>query len=748
MFSRYCSIQTTCSFLLLCSLTLFYPIIVCAEGELVLRKIEVSEVKEFKVSSQYGRSEADKKLYKSKNLQDGRLWTAWAEGSGQGGQEEWISYTFGAKRYISRVTIMPGNARDSKNFRQFLRPKTISLEYDDGSVEIHLQDIREEQHFDFKIPIQTHHLKFVFVETYKKGSRTKAVAISEVVLLESLDILALTPQLRQDIEEAIQNLGDPDDTKSIDTLCEVGGPALTWLFIALENENRLVRQRATEALVKMGDARAVSALLGVVKEDDPIIRIHAYQLFGKLKVREAVSHLIIISSDDQQERELRSQAIKTLGQIGDSKALTVFQNTLLGNDQVLAEQVAELFYLMGSEGFQILEEQVAHESPEVRRIVALAAGSYKNKSDYSILIQLASDEDLEVKLTSVSALAKTGNPIALPILVSLTQDSNPRVKKTIAESLGHFSTVEAVDVLEHLARDSDSYIRTPAISSLIRMDLLALPALERLLVSSSSSNRGEYLEGFRKISQQYPLEVVMVLEPYLSKTGDLLGLEVARTLVTILPEGLTALIEALRSQNSQAWFTSFEAMAIGGPEVSNVIVEIFPVLTDDEVLRFIPLLTKLKNPKSAQLLIKRYGSSNSVVRSEAISALKSFPDNNIRQTIILALEDHDVEVRRQAMVVSGELKIKEAIPSLTNRLELEQDYKAPILITLGAIGDPEAIPAILPYLQHPSSTVRERATEALGMLGDSNVVPYLMEALNDEDAMVRASAITALGRLE
>ena len=66
---------------------------------------------------------------------------------------------------------------------------------------------------------------------------------------------------------------------------------------------------------------------------------------------------------------------------------------------------------------------------------------------------------------------------------------------------------------------------------------------------------------------------------------------------------------------------------------------------------------------------------------------------------------------------------------------------------LGAIGDPQAVPALIQALGDSDSAVRRAAAEALGKLGDPQAIPALIQALGDSDRDVRRAAAEALGAI-
>jgi hypothetical protein len=68
-------------------------------------------------------------------------------------------------------------------------------------------------------------------------------------------------------------------------------------------------------------------------------------------------------------------------------------------------------------------------------------------------------------------------------------------------------------------------------------------------------------------------------------------------------------------------------------------------------------------------------------------------------------------------------------------------------LAAGRIGDPGAVPALVPLLQDPELEVRQMTAFALGLIGDALAVDPLLAALKDPEPVVRARAAEALGQI-
>ncbi|HUG52850.1 MAG TPA: HEAT repeat domain-containing protein [Vicinamibacteria bacterium] len=105
------------------------------------------------------------------------------------------------------------------------------------------------------------------------------------------------------------------------------------------------------------------------------------------------------------------------------------------------------------------------------------------------------------------------------------------------------------------------------------------------------------------------------------------------------------------------------------------------------------------------------------------------PPRMVRLGRILAAED------RRDLTTDVKVGLADADRSIRRRSAL----------AAGRIGDPAAVPALIPLLQDGEREVRQMAAFALGLVGDALAVEALVAALEDPEPVVRGRAAEALG---
>jgi|GEM_PF-746995 len=123
-------------------------------------------------------------------------------------------------------------------------------------------------------------------------------------------------------------------------------------------------------------------------------------------------------------------------------------------------------------------------------------------------------------------------------------------------------------------------------------------------------------------------------------------------------------------------------------------------------------------------------------------------DKNVlaAQALLNSSDRDQVEAGIQSLGLIGTAA---AAPPIIARVRagLPPDLLETSIITLMALGQPQAGPLYLDLLEHRRAEVRVRAIEAIVALKPKDAEPALQRALADLDPKVRSSAATALGEL-
>jgi HEAT repeat protein len=134
-------------------------------------------------------------------------------------------------------------------------------------------------------------------------------------------------------------------------------------------------------------------------------------------------------------------------------------------------------------------------------------------------------------------------------------------------------------------------------------------------------------------------------------------------------------------------------------------------------------------------------------RSEAVRLLAQYPAESVRDALLLAMEDDEIEVRLEAATALGQVRAPEAVPQLMEWLDAKTlELRLTAVRALGEIDDPRAQSGLARALSDTAPAVRAAAVLALAK-PNSEAAPRLLAALDDTDSNVRRSVANALGEL-
>lgn len=112
--------------------------------------------------------------------------------------------------------------------------------------------------------------------------------------------------------------------------------AVPALLVALKDPNMALRNNAAFALGEIGAGEAVPHLIDLLRDPEERVRKSVIKAMGMIRAREAVAPLIQVL-DIEISRVVRKSAIRSLGQIGDSTALSAVERFVSHPDPALAD---------------------------------------------------------------------------------------------------------------------------------------------------------------------------------------------------------------------------------------------------------------------------------------------------------------------------------------------------------------------------------------------------------------------------
>ena len=219
-----------------------------------------------------------------------------------------------------------------------------------------------------------------------------------------------TAKARQSLDDLLAGLKWADKQTSLNIIHELSERTETQALVALRallnDKERLVRKRASEALGRRRDSQAVPALLELLlrERDNNVLSEAAYAL-GKIEDLRATEALISLLSKDNDFVQV--SAVRALRMLRDPRAEPFLVEILLDSKQ----------------------------HPGVRAEAASALGSLDQPSAVEALFHGMKEKDASIKNASIKSLGNLREARAIEDLVKLLCDNNSGVAVAAAEAL-------------------------------------------------------------------------------------------------------------------------------------------------------------------------------------------------------------------------------------------------------------------------------------------------------------------------
>lgn len=505
-------------------------------------------------------------------------------------------------------------------------------------------------------------------------------------------------QCNMSVKDQLRQLTSPDyfeREEAVRRLGQSGGDdAVAGLVMALEDENRGVRELAADYLTHCGGDLCTRLLASFLAHEDISVRHLASEVLVNIGP-EAVPALADALTDPQQE--VRQFALDALGLIGDSSVVDRVHCLLDDPGAGVACSAAEALGYFG------IPQSVPH-------------------------LLRAFEQHVFLRPQAAEALGRIGDPMAFKGLSKYLDIDDAVLLYSVIEALGRLSHPAGVDVLKPLLNHDNKMIADAAAAAVIRTMLAtnrkadeSIPRgrLKRFLLESLSSND--------PTTVQFSVGALYQWD----------GLDMAGDLIACLKRADTALINPIADV-----LKSYEEPGL------EQLAGAFKQAVGPEKIRLLTAAARIADPLLTPAVARLAEAEEVDIRVQVAYTLGQCGDHTALDTLADLASDPDDSVRSASLKAIGWIGIETEIALLIGGLDdaVEEVRRAAIgaLILIG--GDP-AIRAFTVDLEHPAPRRRKMAALALGMIGEEATRQPLRQAVYHADADVRRAAIEALSRI-
>jgi HEAT repeat protein len=271
-------------------------------------------------------------------------------------------------------------------------------------------------------------------------------------------------------------------------LGEMRTTAVAPLMDALNDTDRFVRLVAARNLGKIGNERAIEALIeSLHREPDSEVRATVAEALGYMGSRQAIEPLILAMQD--RDEEVKIAAARSLGYIGDRRAIEPLIRGLSDVDDRVRYAALEALKDPGGTVQGYLVGALRTEDKEFRAGVAEAleaAGWEPQTGEELALYLMALDRWAEVERVGEDAL---------PVLTEALSDPSIEMRANAVKAITRIGGGKAVAPLIGALRDDAIVVRMRAARALVDMGDAAIPAL----TEAAAEALPEVREGLQRI---------------------------------------------------------------------------------------------------------------------------------------------------------------------------------------------------------------------------------------------------------
>lgn len=682
-------------------------------------------------------------VFRPRHLVDELRWTAWC-GAGRGEQAvgHRVRLELGTVHYVSQLELLNGDLRSPKKLAEGIQTKTLLLRWEGGERSFPLaRNQTEPQVLELPGPTAMRWIELEVQEIYPGGGH--GPCFTEVALLEPKDLLALQPEMLEEIKGLVAQLRQPEAAAAAATrLQAIGPPAAPWVVAALKEGDLQVTVQAVRILAAIREPSYAPLLEQTYRQSSaPELRREILTALGTLQAVSSVPFLVEVSRSD--DREVARQALLAMADFGDGRTIQPFLRAVLEDDEEVARIAIRHLGSFGVKAYQALLPALSSPSRKVRERATWALGRIDHPAARQALLRQLQSGMLDLAVAGLRGLGEHDSEENLRIVALNVHHEQPEIRAAVADALGGFrSSEEAAGYLRELAEDDDAGVRQRALASLIRLMPGSEEVLLGLIRDAAAVRLDDALQAAGTLRGRDGVRLQIKL---LGDRRPAVQEQALRLLDAQGPAGLDGLIRAMGDGDPRIRFVASRRVSELGERGLPMLMRNATTAEDPAIRQAcFKAITQIGLPAAREAVAAGLADPVPEVRREALAAAARLPWTGYAAALPRLIEQESGSAHQQAVEVAGETRLREAVPILLRQLEGKHPNSIRIIWALGRIGDPQALPALAAKARAPEAFTRQVAVTALGGLPGEQPMRLLMEAMLDPDPMVRQAAEKAL----
>jgi len=531
------------------------------------------------------------------------------------------------------------------------------------------------------------------------------------------------------------------------------------LLSLLEEDDPDLRIYVIQTLGDRNDPRSIPTLMQCLNDSDANIRYHAIEALGKLEAHEASDQLceIALSSDFF----VTFPAIDSLIKLGDSSVVPRIIGLI--DDPIFNEAILGLLGKLGdADMVELLTEKMNHEGAFVGSIskalteintryelmyregelIKDLVNNNINTVGIQNLITAAEIPEAEEIQNIIKVLGWIRSGDAQQALTKML--GNPSIQREVIEAFVNFGN-KVTDLLIDQLNASESNTR---IAAAIALGRIGDPHSGGPLIKMIGEN--DELTVF-VIGSLAKLGIREAFEPLLKQLGAS-NPSVRRATIAALnsighPE-MPARIEKLIQSEDPLFRESAIQIAgyFGYPGCKRLVQQCLEDADIRVVCAAIENLPFFDDKSTNELLTNLYNTGSTRIRASVVKAANHLDDVNNFKTLSESLDDPDAWVRYYAIRTICNHLLQEHLPRLIVLAEKDKaiHVRLAAIEAIGQLNGTKAIPVFAKLLTESNNDIILTTIYALGMLQSDRALQILLRLISESDLQRRSAVIKAI----
>ena len=545
----------------------------------------------------------------------------------------------------------------------------------------------------------------------------------------------------------------------IDSLTDIGGEETVENLVKLMyHQNFRARNDAMEIMTNIGEM-GIPVLIPYLEDESEDIRKFIVDMFGVIASPLAVEHLLKLKNDP--DVNVRSAVAESLGKIGDYRAVETLLE-LLDDDEWTRTYVIEALAsfedpVVSDKLLPLIDE----DNPMIILPTLKTLGEVGDEKAVSLLFEKLGDKDELIDSFIIQAIGKIADRLGLDfkddkypqlndnlsIILDNLDNEDEEVSDMAAFLLSKIHSSRSLRFVVRFARSKEE-IPYPLEDILSTPDEICTKAILEEITLENAKNPVFFI---RALGNSNMLEVAPFLLKCLESDDEEIRMAAISALGNIRDESsIPKVIPMLSDPVGHVRRTA--ARCLGGMRSKEAIPELLKTVRDeyeDVRMEAAKALVNIGGEEIPVEFLKMLQDKDEAIRTTGIFGF-SISDNvgNYENEILDVLNDADWKVRKYAVIALGKIKTERVIDNLILSLSDENnEVKMKVINLLCESNQSNACEAVLPMLNDSDVWVRYETARSIRKIKNEEVIDALIACLDDESPVVQVAALESLGEI-